>query len=133
MGFAVSRYVLGWEFPNSFFLTVTFTTVVWLLVTRLTKPEKAETLAHFYQKVNPGGWWKPFQQKEERAASFSRMGYLAVGWIFATVFVYACLFFVGSLLFGEFAQKAIYLMAAVVSLLVVVYLIRSKGIFEDAK
>lgn len=133
VGFAVSRYVLGWEFPNSFFLTVTFTTVVWLLVTRLTKPEKAETLAHFYQKVNPGGWWKPFQQKEERAASFSRMGYLAVGWIFATVFVYACLFFVGSLLFGDFAQKAIYLMAAVMSLLVVVYLIRSKGIFEDVK
>jgi len=44
-----------YKFPS----VVLFTTIVWLIVTFLTKPDSEETLINFYKKTNPGGpGWK---------------------------------------------------------------------------
>lgn len=42
IGYAISRYVLKLEFPDSFFITVGFTTISWLLATYMTEPTDDE-------------------------------------------------------------------------------------------
>lgn len=46
-------------FGVTFALTLVTTTALWLLVMALTPPEPAATLAAFYRRVRPYGWWGP--------------------------------------------------------------------------
>lgn len=113
IGFAISKYALGWEFPNSFFLTVGFTTVAWLVVTFLTQPTNKQTLTAFYNKVQPGGWWAPISATQP--VGF-KPGYLALCWLSGITFTYATLFGVGKLIFGDYTLAAVWLVTAAVAL-----------------
>lgn len=113
IGYAISKFYLGWEFPNSFFLTVGFTTVSWLLVTFITKPTEKQTLISFYNKVQPGGWWAPISATQPEGF---KPGYLALCWLSGITFTYAMLFGVGKFIFGEYSLAAIWLVTAVVAL-----------------
>jgi solute:Na+ symporter, SSS family len=113
IGYAISKYYLGWEFPNSFFLTVGFTTVSWLLVTFITKPTDKLTLTSFYNKVQPGGWWAPISATQPEGF---RPGYLALCWLSGITFTYSMLFGVGKLIFGNYPLAAIWLVTAVLAL-----------------
>ncbi len=101
----------GALFPSwsKFLLVVLFTTIVWLLVTYLTKPEKNKTLFDFYKTTKPGG---PGWQKIRRAASSEGvelddsnekwtvpMGSLAM--LVGCVLVYGCLFATGNWIYGN--------------------------------
>ena len=47
------------EFPITLYYIVPATTIVWLVVTYLTKPTEEKTLIEFYRKIHPGGiLWK---------------------------------------------------------------------------
>ena len=47
------------EFPITLYYIVPATTIVWLIVTYLTKPTEEKTLIEFYRKIHPGGiLWK---------------------------------------------------------------------------
>ncbi len=47
------------EFPNTLLIIVAWSSLVWILVTLLTKPEREEKLKSFYSRVHPGGvGWK---------------------------------------------------------------------------
>ncbi|HET9424425.1 MAG TPA: sodium:solute symporter family protein [Gemmatimonadaceae bacterium] len=98
-------------------IVVTVTTVVWIAVTFLTKPEPAPVLEAFYRRVRPGGpGW---------AAVSDRLGYgreripgggLAwTNWIAGCVAVYATLFGIGKLVFGEWGAGFGLLLIAVVA------------------
>jgi SSS family solute:Na+ symporter len=89
---------LGFEmtFPNSFFVTVGFTTLAWLLVTFITKSENEAHLKAFYDKVRPGGFWGKYS-----AESNSNSTAAFICWIAAVGLVYSALFGIGHLLFGE--------------------------------
>jgi hypothetical protein len=95
-------------------VTVAVSTVVWLTVTMLTRPEPAATLDAFYQRVRPGGpGW---------AAVSGRLGYgrepipggaLAwTNWIAGIVAVYASLFGIGKIIFGELGVGLVMLLVA---------------------
>ncbi|MGB3619454.1 MAG: sodium:solute symporter family protein, partial [Catalinimonas sp.] len=58
-GYALAHYAFGWVFPDSFFFTVSFTTVAWLAVTFGTSPTDAGHLDAFYRRVRPEGYWQP--------------------------------------------------------------------------
>jgi hypothetical protein len=83
--------------------TVGASTLVWLAVTFLTPPEDEEVLRAFYLRVRPGGrgWW--------RIAGGLGLGGEPVdggplnwtNWIAGVACVYASLFGVGRILFGE--------------------------------
>lgn len=81
---------------------VGITTVVWLLVTLLTKPEKDEILLSFYKKVKPAafGWRKLLdkypQEKQEAGRLPQEIGLMLVG----SIMVYAALFGVGYWIYG---------------------------------
>ena len=53
-----------WQFP----LVVLFTTIVWLLVTLLTKPEDDEVLINFYKRIQPkkAGWLYVLAKAKEK-------------------------------------------------------------------
>jgi Na+/proline symporter len=84
-------------------ITVLGSTLVWLPVTYLTSPESRGTLEAFYRRVRPGG---PGWAAISVSAGFGREpipgGALAwSNWIAGIVAVYATLFGIGKLIFGD--------------------------------
>lgn len=95
IGYGFAKY-WGLEFPDSFFITVTFTTLAWLAVTFLTPPESHETLNTFFHRIQPGGNWKPFRKENTVKTNLWR---LALCWILAVIMTYAILFSMGQAIF----------------------------------
>jgi solute:Na+ symporter, SSS family len=84
-------------------ITVAITTVVWLAVTFATAPESPATLDAFYRRVRPGG---PGWATVSARLGFGREpipgGALAwSNWVAGIVAVYATLFGIGKLIFGD--------------------------------
>jgi solute:Na+ symporter, SSS family len=97
--------------------TVALSTVVWLTVTFLTKPEPDAVLERFYRRVRPGG---PGWARVSEKAGFGREsipgGALAwTNWIAGIVAVYSSLFGIGRLVFGDLVQGVGLLVLAVVA------------------
>jgi hypothetical protein len=103
---------------GSFFVTVGTTTIAWLLVTFLTQPVEEAHLLRFYNKVKPGGNWKPFADKNHEAQRGNMKG-LFICWIFAILMTYGFLFCFGSFLFHQYENALIWLIITVFSLFVV--------------
>jgi Na+/proline symporter len=94
--------------------SVVLTTIVWLVVTFLTRPADAETLRRFYRKVRPAGrGWKKFVSPEELAAPRDDLSLALVGWVMGCTFVYSALFGTGALLYGQSLQAAVCLVVTV--------------------
>ena len=85
-------------------LTVTVaTTLVWLLVTFLTRPEQEAVLLKFYRSVRPhvSGWRPVAALVPDMAPTHDLAGNL-LSWILGCAMVYLALFGSGKLLFGHF-------------------------------
>jgi Na+/proline symporter len=82
--------------------TVAVTTVVWLAVTFLTRPEPDETLVAFYRRTRPSvaGWGPVAAKAPDVRASADGLANL-VDWIAGCVLIYGVLFGVGKLLLHE--------------------------------
>ncbi|KAB2813914.1 sodium:solute symporter family protein [Phaeocystidibacter luteus] len=109
IGYAISKFGLGLEFPDSFFVTVSFTTIVWLVVTFLTPAESDETLQKFYNRIKPAGNWGRFA--ETQSSDLQNAGHLArlaVCWIAAVSMTYSLLFMMGKIIFMEWQWAGIY-------------------------
>jgi solute:Na+ symporter, SSS family len=83
--------------------TVAISTVVWVTVTFLTKPEPDSVLRSFYERVRPGGpGWRRISEAAGYGAEPIPGGALAwTNWIAGIVLVYSSLFGIGKLIFGE--------------------------------
>ena len=110
----------GILFPYSLFIIVPGTTIIWLIVTFLTKPTSDEVLISFYKKIHPGGiMWKKISSKLPEVESDSGFLMQFISWIFGVVLVYSFLFGTGKLLFGDYTAFIIYLIVAIISILVI--------------
>jgi hypothetical protein len=82
---------------------VTLTTITWVSVTLLTKPEDDTVLLAFYRKVRPASWgWKNLlakypEEKEEVGQLPMEIGLMLIG----SIMVYAALFAAGFWIYGE--------------------------------
>jgi len=95
-------------------LVVLITTIVWVVVTFLTKPEKEETLRSFYKQTTPGGpGWKKviatfkdekYIQKESNKEWSVPSGILAM--ILGCIMVYSIMFATGNILYGNYTLAA---------------------------
>ncbi len=108
-GFAVDAWSVG------ILIIVAVTTVVWIAVTFLTKPDDGEKLLAFYRKVKPGGYWGPVARANGtryrlQAAPFA-------GWALAVLMILFLLFGVGKLIFMEWAAGAGYVAVGAVAAL----------------
>ena len=95
-------------------VTVAVSTVVWLTVTFLTQPEKDEVLARFYERVRPGGpGWRAVSERLGYGREEIPGGALAwSNWLAGIVAVYASLFGIGKIVFGETAVGLVMLAIA---------------------
>jgi Na+/proline symporter len=98
-------------------VTIVSTTIIWVAVTYLTKPEPDETLDAFYLRVRPGG---PGWAQVSHRLGFGREGIpggaLAwTNWIAGIIAVYASLFGIGKLIFGELGTGAVLLAISAVA------------------
>ena len=95
-------------------ITVAVSTVVWLTVTFLTKPEPDAKLEAFYQRVRPGGpGWRRTAAALGYAGESIPGGALAwTNWLAGLIAVYASLFGIGKLIFGETMTGVIMLVVA---------------------
>lgn len=122
VGMAIARYGLEDMVPQEFYLqngdfifTVVFTTICWLIATILTSPTDSDTLAAFYQRVKPGGWWRPFKGDTPQNQD---LPYLFICWLSGVVMVYGILFFIGYAILIEWQLFWLWLVAAVLSFVV---------------
>ena len=88
--------------------SVALTTVVWVVVTFLTKPTDTETLRRFYRKVRPAGrGWAKVIGPDELDGPRDDLSLAFLGWVFGCTFVYSGLFGTGALLYGHPLQGTV--------------------------
>jgi Na+/proline symporter len=107
IGYSVSRYVFHMEFPDSFFLTISFTTVVWLAVTFLTPPTDRTHLQQFYRDVRPQGAWKPIADSLQMPVE-NKLPVLFAKWGTGLLLCYSALFGIGKAVLLEWPAAAVY-------------------------
>jgi SSS family solute:Na+ symporter len=116
------------EFPVSLYYLVVATTVVWILVTFLTKPTDEEVLISFYRKIHPGGiFWKKISDKLPEVKSDSGFLKMFINWLLGVALVYSILFGIGTLIFGDLHLTLVYLIIAVISVFVIYKNLQDKG------
>jgi Na+/proline symporter len=93
---------------GTFFVTVGFTTIAWLIATVLTKPSEKEHLIKFYQLVKPEGLWNPIRIAAREEKRTSQLLLLTACWISAISFVYSLLFATGKTIFKEWNEALIW-------------------------
>ena len=94
--------------------SVALTTLVWVVVTFLTKPADIETLRRFYRTVRPAGrGWAKVIAPEEADGPRDDLSLALLGWVFGCTFVYSALFGAGALLYGQSFQGAVCLAVTV--------------------
>ncbi|MGH9558169.1 MAG: sodium:solute symporter family protein, partial [Bryobacteraceae bacterium] len=90
------------QFAWIMMITVAVTTVVWVAVTLLTKPESKETLVSFYRRVRPArAGWRPISAMAPEVKSAGGGWYDALDWICGCVLIYGLLFGSGKIILGE--------------------------------
>ncbi|GAC1653789.1 MAG: Na+:solute symporter [Vulcanimicrobiaceae bacterium] len=98
-------------------VTVAITTVVWLAVTFMTKPEPMETLETFYRKVQPSSFgWKPVAQRAGVVSAGMKLPLSILDWIAGCGLVYFTLFGIGKIVLAETLTGVLLLGAAAICL-----------------
>ncbi len=111
--------------------TALFTTIVWILVTFLTKPENDETLKKFYLQVEPQGAWNSVREKLAIPKTKSQIPVLIICWISAVSLTYSTLFLIGKLIFQDYYYAIINLGIAILSFIILRYFMFHTKIFND--
>ncbi len=119
--YPISTYYFQLEAPITLYPTVAGSTLVWLVVTFITKPTDEKTLNKFYKKVHPGGiGWRKFAKKFPEIKKDSGYGRLFVNWLCGIVAIYAALYGTGKIIFAEYL-KGIIAISLTVGMGVIIY------------
>jgi SSS family transporter len=102
-GFRVDAWGVG------ILLIVAVTTVAWIAVTFLTKPDETDKLLAFYRKVRPGGVWGPIARLNGGAYKLQAAPFF--GWGLAVLMILFLLLGLGKVIFISFGAGAAYLAA----------------------
>jgi len=128
--YPIAKFGFGMHSPVTLYPIVFGTTVVWILVTYLTKPVEQEKLLSFFKRTHPGGWgWKPIQKLLPQVQGDSGFARIFLDWILGIVLVYAFLFGFGKILFAEYLGGSIILLVGITAA-VIIYLDLNKRGFE---
>ena len=116
----VGMYPSYYKFPA----VVLFTTIIWVLVTFLTKPDTTESLINFCKKTNPGGpgWNKIKNEAKSQNISFNKAGDnetwsvpLGILCMLCGCFaIYSLLFSTGYFIYGQINDGISFLTIAIV-------------------
>jgi solute:Na+ symporter, SSS family len=129
---AVLKFLTGSPTPLPFELVlmiiVGWASLVWIVVTLLTRPTDNETLVAFYRRVHPGGaGWRRIQKQLPDIKGDTGYLYLFFSWISGSVMVLFTLFAIGKVIFKEYTQAVLYFGIAVVAAVVIYVLMQKTG------
>ena len=103
-------------YAKSALITGGATTVVWLAVTFLTKPEADRTLLGFYRRVHPTVYgWKRIAKMAPELGEVKDVASNSFNWIMGVVLVYGALFGIGKLIFRHWASGFVLLALSAVA------------------
>lgn len=106
----------GLESPITLFPVAIGSTIVWLVVTWLTKPVRQEVLIEFYKTAYPGGrGWKKISSLLPEIKSNPYFAGMFINWILGIVSIYAAMYGTGKIIFGELAEGLISLGITIIS------------------
>ena len=124
------------EFAYIMLVTVGITTVGWLAVTYLTRPEPEEKLVSFYRHVRPdGGGWKRVAKIAGLPAgqTTGSLGPHLLNWVLGCTLIYSSLFGIGKLIFKEWLVAVAYLAVAGIAALAISRTLSQAGWKSEAK
>ncbi len=108
------------HFTKIILTTASFTIIVSIIVTYLTKPVSEEVLINFYKKIQPGGTlWKPIAEKVPELKVKSELTRDLLDWFLGSVFIYCVLFGLGKIILGDYLSGNIFLIVAVIVMVIV--------------
>ena len=116
------------DFAYIIIITVSITTIVWLVTTFLTKPESDDVLISFYRLTRPSlaGWRRVAALAPD--VTPSRDGwYNALDWIAGCGLIYGLLFGTGKLILKEWTPAAILLSIGVLGGIVIYWDLNRRG------
>jgi solute:Na+ symporter, SSS family len=98
-------------------ITVSVTTLVWVVVTFATKPEPEAVLEAFYKRVRPGGpgWLRVSSKLGYGKEEIPGGRWAWANWLAGVIAVYATLFGIGKIVFGEWLAGGVLCVIAVVA------------------
>ncbi|HWP82689.1 MAG TPA: sodium:solute symporter family protein [Bacteroidota bacterium] len=130
--FSWVKYSTTIQFPETLFVIVGFTTVVWVLVTLLTRPTDRDRLHDFYRRVHPGGLgWKVIAREVPEVRGDGAFGGLLISWFAGVILVYAMLFGVGKVILQEYRTGLVYIFCGLVAAFVIYRILSRRG-FDTA-
>ena len=120
-----------WRFP----IIVLITTVIWIVATFITRPEKDTTLFRFYRLIQPGGpGWKSVLNRAEMqdekivvAPTKWTVPSGIIAMLTGCILVYSCMFATGKWIFGEIVPAFLLTLIAVISGIILLRLWRKVG------
>jgi hypothetical protein len=96
------------EFAYIILITAGVTTAVWLAVTFLTKPEPKEILLAFYRRVRPSAaLWGPIAKEATDVIPQKDGLFNLMDWLLGVAMIYAFLFGVGKIIFGQLVMGVV--------------------------
>ncbi|MBS1514316.1 MAG: Na+:solute symporter [Bacteroidetes bacterium] len=102
------------KFPETLYIIVPVTTIVWIIVMYLTKPVEEEQLNNFYRRVHPGGiGWKKISGKLKDVAPDSGYFFLFIDWACGIVLVYMFLFGMGKIIFHDYLTGFVFILIGI--------------------
>jgi solute:Na+ symporter, SSS family len=131
--YPILYYKFKMDFESSLIIIVAWSTLVWVIVTFLTKPTEEKKLCEFYKKVHPGGaGWKTIAAKLPEIKGDTGYRSLFINYICGCVLVLFSLFGTGKLIFKEYGIAIVFFIIAIVSG-VIIYINLSKTGWEKLK
>lgn len=104
------------QFAYATLITVSVSTVVWVAVTFLTKPEPDSVLTSFYRRVRPNAtFWTPIAKLAPEVTPVHDGLANGIAWLTGCAMVIGGLFGTGKLIFGDYSECAIYFAIAIVA------------------
>jgi solute:Na+ symporter, SSS family len=104
------------DFEPTLLIIVAWSTLVWVVVTFLTRPTNNKKLLEFYAKVHPGGaGWKPVAKQLPEVKGDKGFSTMFVNYLAGCVLVLFSLFGIGRIIFQMYLQAAIFLVVALIA------------------
>ena len=80
-----------------------FSTVIWVIVALITRPDDKEHLRNFYRKVRPGGWWGEIAESCPEVVIENTGKSKWIGWFLGLIFIYSSLLGIGYIIVDKSA------------------------------
>ena len=101
------------QIHHKLIITVPMAILAWIMVTFLTKPEPEEKLKEFYNRIQPGGWWKPIIGNYNHTLRPVTDG-IFIQWSAGVMMIYGLTFGIGNLIFRKYSYSVLLLGIALI-------------------